>query len=301
MPHLKFLKPEIKDLVSVIIPAYNRKNYIKQTVESVLEQTYKNFELIVVDDGSTDGTLNILQGYRTQMTLLQHPNGENRGQAASINLGLSHSNGEFIAILDSDDYWKLSYLENMVDYLNPKLDIGMAYSNGHAVDENGEYIYTLLKKDHIERNHLGDILCDCYLCLPGASLVRRSVYEKVGNFDVSLRAGQDHDMCIRISEETQLGYNNKELFYYRKHQDTISTNALSVRWRNGFIILKKAMDRVHYPKRIIYKRKAVLNYRLGQALKTEGAIVNAIFHFFLAGIQDPIRALKVITKYEVKH
>ncbi len=90
--------------VSVIIPAYNRGDYIDQTIKSVLEQTYSNRELIVVDDGSTDGTYEKIIDYGEKLTLLTHAKRENRGQSAAINLGMENTTGKYIAILDSDDY-----------------------------------------------------------------------------------------------------------------------------------------------------------------------------------------------------
>ena len=301
MSAIQFLYPPQVGQVSVVIPAFNRKDYIRQTVDSVLNQTHKALELIVVDDGSTDGTLDILKEYGERITLLQHPNGENRGQASALNLGLQHLQGEYIAILDSDDYWSLNYIETMLPFLDKNPECGMAYSNGYAVDETGKVLYDLIKEGHQERNQAGDILLDCYLCLPGESLVRRSVYERVGGFDVSLRAGQDHDMCIRLAENCQLAFNNKPLFHYRKHADTISAKGLTMRWRNGFIILKNALKRADYPDKVVKKRKAVLNYRLAQALKSEHALLPAIYHFMLAGLLDPARALRVITKQEVNY
>lgn len=301
MSKLEFINPVQPGTVSVIIPAYNRKDYIRQTVDSVLEQSCAPLELLVVDDGSTDGTLEILQSYGDKIRLLQHPNGENKGQAAALNLGLKHLCGEFIAILDSDDYWSEDFLEKMLPFIQERPECGMVYSSGFAVDEKGNKLYNLFPKNHQEHNRLGDILLDCYLCLPGESLVRRQVYEKVGGFDESLRAGQDHDMCIRLAENTKLAYNNQQLFHYRKHPDTISKKGLSTRWRNGFIILNRAINRTAYPKHVISKRKAVLNYRLSQSLKADGAVLHSLFRLFLAACYDPARALRVLRKQEVNH
>ena len=100
--------------VSIIIPAYNRVTYINQTVDSVLNQTYQNFELVIVDDGSIDGTYEKLQAYGDKIKLLTHDNRSNKGQSASINLGLKNANGKYIAILDSDDFWELRKLEIQV-------------------------------------------------------------------------------------------------------------------------------------------------------------------------------------------
>ena len=131
--------------VSVVIPCYNRDAYIAQTVESVLNQTWKNLELVVVDDGSTDGSLQVLQRYQDQIRIMKHPGGENRGQSASINLGLENTDGEFIAILDSDDYWALDKIEKQAGYLVNHPDVGLVYGNGWIVNQSGEKQYRCYK------------------------------------------------------------------------------------------------------------------------------------------------------------
>jgi len=300
MPKIIFKNEEQKELVSIIIPAYNRIDYIKETIDSVLNQSYQNIELIVVDDGSSDGTFELLQGYGNKLTLLTHPNKENKGQSESINLGLKECRGEYIAILDSDDYWNLNYLSEIISYYKKNTGFGLVYSSGIAVDSNGNHLYNLLPSDHRELNKCGGILLDCYICLPGESIVKRKLYQTVGGFDTTLRAAQDHDMLVRMAEKSNFGFVNKKLFYYRQHEESISKKGLSIRWPNGFIILDKAIKRTVYPKSIVKKRKAVLNYRLATELKNKKFLFKSFYHFFLSFVFDPVRALKVIFKMENK-
>jgi glycosyltransferase involved in cell wall biosynthesis len=169
-------------LVSIIIPAFNRASYINQTVDSVLQQTYQNIELIVVDDGSTDGTYEKLQAYGSKLTLLTHECHQNKGQAASINFGLSKAEGDYIAVLDSDDFWELSKLEIQVGFLDKNPDIGLVYCNGYGVDSNGKRYYNFYNEDPCERSDPNRVLLDCYILLPQNSLVRKDVYDQVGFF-----------------------------------------------------------------------------------------------------------------------
>ena len=251
-------------LVTVVIPAYNRVNYIEQTIGSVLDQTYPQIQLIVIDDGSTDGTYEKIQAYGDRLQLLTHPGHLNRGQSASINLGLRQASGKYIAILDSDDYWAPEKLDIQVDFLEKHPDIGLVYTNGYAVNAEGEILYAIYDNNHKEYNDTDAVLLDCYILLPQNSLVRKSVYDKAGFFEESYRSAQDHDMLIRIAEITKFAYLQDFLFFYRRHPGSISSTQQALRWETGFRILEKAGQRHPYKPTTLRKRKAVLHYRIGK-------------------------------------
>jgi glycosyltransferase involved in cell wall biosynthesis len=284
----------MNSLVSVIIPAFNRVDYIDQTVRSVLEQTYPSIELIVVDDGSSDGTFEKLQNYGGGLKLLTHQNNSNMGQSASINLGLRESRGKYIAILDSDDYWAYDKIEKQVAFLERHTDVGLVYTNGYGVDSDGNMIYSFYDERHIEQNDPNAVLLDCYILLPQSSLVRKSVFDKAGYFEDQYRAAQDHDMLIRIAEITELAYLPQYLFYYRRHANSISNKNQKLRWMNGFKILNNAQKRYSYKKSTIRKRKAVLNYRLGTCFLKERDYIASALYMLKAFIFDPVRALRVV-------
>ena len=284
--------------VSVIIPAYNRSDYIDQTIRSVLEQTYLRVELIVIDDGSTDGTYEKVKSYGDKLTLLTHENHANRGQSAAINLGMAKANGKYIAILDSDDYWNLNKLEIQVDYLENHPDVGLVYSNGHAVDANGQKLYPIYTDLHVEHNEPDRVLLDCYILLPQNSLVRKDVYDQLEGFNEGYRAAQDHDMLIRISEKTNFAYLPVKLFYYRVHDDSISKKGQRTRWTNGFKILENAKNRYSYKSSTIRKRKALLNYRIGICCIAEKKRMKFVSHMLAAFFLDPVRAIRVVIGLE---
>lgn len=279
--------------VTVIIPAFNRVDYIDQTINSVLEQTCHNVELIVVDDGSTDGTYEKIKSYGDRLTLLTHENHTNKGQSAAINLGLLSATGKYVAILDSDDYWALNKLEIQVDYLEKHPDVGLVYTNGFAVDASGDFLYHIYAGSHVEHNDPNNVLLDCYILLPQNSLVRKSVYDRLSGFNESYRAAQDHDMLIRISEKATFAYLPAKLFYYRVHDDSISKKGQRVRWTNGFKILENAKKRYPYKASTIRKRKALLNYRVGICCVAEKRLVKSAWHMLVAFSLDPVRAVRV--------
>ncbi|WP_165569484.1 glycosyltransferase family 2 protein [Corallincola luteus] len=289
-------------LVSVIIPAYNRDNYIAYTIDSVLNQTLTNLELIVVDDGSTDQTRKIIESYTDdRVTVLEHPGGVNRGQAAAINVGLKHASGEFLAILDSDDYWAPEKLETLVGHLQSHPDIGLVYSNGFAVDPENQPIYPIYRDGHEEHNDPARVLIDCYFLLPNNAVLRREIMTQVGEFDESLRAAQDHDMAIRVAEVTKMAYLDLPLFFYRRHPDSISSTRKHIRWQNGFYILEKAVKRFGYSSEAVRQRKAVLHFRLYQCRKQNHKWLSAVTHLVMAGLCDPSRAIRILTGKEVAY
>lgn len=287
--------------VSVLIPLYNRASYIEETIKSVLDQEYPDIELIVIDDGSTDGGDQICENFVAQglLTLLRHPGRVNKGQAAALNLGLTAVSGEFIAVLDSDDLYVVGKIAKQVAYFNEHPDIGLVYGNGKGIDAAGKVIYDINYDKRIERSDPNDILLDCYFLLPQNSLVRASVYQQVGGFDETLRSGQDHDMLIRLSEKTKIAHQSIDSFRYRRHGDSISAKGTETRWRCGLIILAKAAARYPYRKSTLRKRRALVNFRLAQALYLyKKNRFEMLWRLLLAGLLDPLRAFAVLTGKE---
>lgn len=293
MPISENYKP---GLVSVIIPLYNRAKFIEQTIKSVLDQDYENVELIVVDDGSSDGSLALVEKYANvgKLTLLRHPGGQNKGQSASINLGLDVALGEYIAVLDSDDLFAAGKLRKQVRYLEGHPEFGLVYGMGHAICAEGKYLYDILGPDHIETNERGAILMDCYFLLPQNSLVRRSVYREAGYFNESFRAAQDHDMLVRMAEVTRFAFMAELVFYYRRHGDSISAHSQERRWRNGFQILAQAKAREFYPAKVIRKRAAVLNFRMAEVFLRAGKPLHCAPYLVKAALLDPARTIRTL-------
>lgn len=181
-------------LISVIIPTYNRQGFLLQAVESVFKQTVADYELIVIDDGSTDGTGEGLKPYENR---LQYIYRENRGVSAARNTGLQAARGDWIAFLDSDDYWLPAKLETQVRFFaeNPRALICQTEEiwirHGRRVNPH---------KKH--RKFSGDIFSPSLIrCIvsPSAVMIRREFLNQIGPFDESLPACEDYDLWLRIS------------------------------------------------------------------------------------------------------
>ncbi len=183
-------KPE----VSVIIPTFNRGWILKEAIDSVLAQDYKDFELIVVDDGSTDNTGQILDSYDQDLIVLQQAN---KGVSAARNRGIAAAEGRLIAFLDSDDLWLPRKLSSQVDFFN---------SNPTAVINQTEEIWLRngVRVNPKNRHHkVSGMIFErsLGLCLvsPSAVMIKKNLFSKVGVFDESLPACEDYDLWLRIS------------------------------------------------------------------------------------------------------
>jgi glycosyltransferase involved in cell wall biosynthesis len=187
-------KIEKSHRVSVIIPTYNRARIIKEAVDSVLAQDYKDFELIVVDDGSSDNTAEVLTGYGDDVRVIFQ---ENKGVSAARNRGIAEACGELVAFLDSDDLWLPQKLSAQVEFFNQRTDALICQTeeiwvrNGIRVNPRQRH-----KKPSgmIFKPSLG--LC---LVSPSAVMIRRDLLDRTGGFDETLPACEDYDLWLRIS------------------------------------------------------------------------------------------------------
>jgi glycosyltransferase involved in cell wall biosynthesis len=180
--------------VSVIIPTYNRAWSLKKAIDSVLEQDYKNFELIVVDDGSTDETEALVSEYTKSVKFVQQPN---LGVSAARNKGISISSGSLISFLDSDDYWEPKKLSTQVEFFNANPDALICQTEETWI-RNGKRVNP--KQKHKKQSGM-IFIPSLALCLvsPSAVMMRKILFAKVDVFDESLPACEDYDLWLRIT------------------------------------------------------------------------------------------------------
>jgi glycosyltransferase involved in cell wall biosynthesis len=181
-------------IVSIIIPAYNQAHYLAQAIQSALEQTHRDLEVIVVDDGSTDDTAAVVQGLTDPR--VRYLRQENRGLSAARNTGLRHTGGDFVSFLDSDDQFLPSKLELLLAELDRHPEAGLAAGQAIPVDQAGQPIGKVFDKSlsaEDVRLLLGNPLH------VGSVLLRREWQERVGLFDESLRSYEDWDMWLRLA------------------------------------------------------------------------------------------------------
>lgn len=207
-----------RPLVSVVIPTFNRASIIGATIENVLEQTYQNIEVIVVDDGSTDATQSRLRAYGDRIRFITQANS---GPAVARNRGVEAARGEIIAFQDSDDLWKPAKLERQVallEKLGPSVpcclcNVRMRVVNGKDLTS---FDISLIHPEHEEGVWLNvpEILATRFVLFNQAVAIRREAFERAGGFDVSFKYLEDYDLPLRLSLEGPWAFIREPLVIY---------------------------------------------------------------------------------------
>ncbi|MFH1846996.1 MAG: glycosyltransferase family A protein [Candidatus Omnitrophota bacterium] len=186
----------IQILFSVIIPAYNREHFLKKAVDSVLTQTYGNFELIVIDDGSTDNTKSLLSSY-SDNRIKYIKNKTNSGVSKTRNKGLNIAKGNFIAFLDSDDWWKTQKLEKTINYITKFPDIPIFHSE-EIWYRNGKLLNQKKKHKKPSEYVYKEALPICCISISTA-VIKKCVFDSIGTFDETFEACEDYDFWLRTT------------------------------------------------------------------------------------------------------
>lgn len=211
-------------LISINLCCYNSENYVRQTIDSILAQTYPHWELVVINDGSKDSTEEILNTYAASDERIHIHSQENQGLARSRNNGISYSHGEFIAFIDHDDWWDATMLEKQVKASCKNPAAALVYTDCMYVDTDGT---PQRKGSNVEQPHSGRVFRQLVLVdfIPlSAALVRREVLEEVGRFNESFGIIEDYDIFLKVAEKYPVEYVDEVLMYYRVHLSNNSKN-----------------------------------------------------------------------------
>jgi glycosyltransferase involved in cell wall biosynthesis len=209
----------MKSKVSIIMPVLNGERYIIEAIESILAQTYKNYELVAVDDGSTDRTRELLHEYRDKLELryVHHP--MCKGIAVSVNDGIRASTGEYITFLDHDDVWFPHLLETQVGHLESHPEVGMVHADFQTIDAEGNAIEESVARCRGRRRPSGEVFRQLFMdsfIAASSVLIRKECFERLGGFDESLHWG-DYHMWLRIARHYKIDYVPEVLTKYRQH------------------------------------------------------------------------------------
>jgi len=266
--------------VSVVIPTYNRRVYIGEALDSVLNQTLSGFEVIVVDDGSTDGTDEVIRSYGGRIHYIRQ---ENRGAAAARNLGVRNARGSYVSFMDSDDLSLPHHLESLYNFLVQNPEYAMVVGNGAYLEGEFHRRRTLIASGRARRMArrgvtVRDLFDGRVVRLQGI-MVRKTVLEEIGLLDEWFRLSYDLDLALRLIKSHRIGFVDRVIYLYRKHGGNISADD-EMRSRENLRALEKL--KAEYPEALdLIGRRRYLRmvahryYRLAKALAGKGEIQKA--------------------------
>jgi len=211
----------INDTVSVIVPVFNCRDYLAGCIESALSQTHQPIEIIAVDDGSTDGSADILASYKLRITVITQANA---GPSAARNNGVAHSSGEYLAFLDGDDLWDPRKIEAQLAILKAHPKAVAVYCDHRSIDAEDRVLgYTgALEHSRASGSILEDLIYGQLIKSPSLVMVRREAFDAVGGFDTFLRYSEDYDLWLRLAARGPILYQVETLASYRVHGGNVS-------------------------------------------------------------------------------
>ena len=274
-------------MISVIIPLYNKEKTIKRAILSVIGQTYQNFEIIVIDDGSTDKSneyANLVKDFRINIIYQ-----ENKGVSAARNRGVSEAGSQFVAFLDADDEWLPTYLEAILELHNEYPDCGVLATHYFSIyadsTEISPTIYPPYWKGEIS-NYYRDLLY-FWPFIPSCVVIRKDILQKISGFPVGVIKGEDTNTWMRLALETRFAYYNEPLAIYHKENqykfDMLNETSFHVHYNHADFLrsLLESDLRARKYKNEIYELIAKFDYPFIRNSIIEGNKTRAIQRLLL--------------------
>lgn len=262
--------------VSIILPVYNGEEFIEDAIESVLGQTYENWELIIINDGSTDNSEQIIKNFLSNNRLKYFENHGNKGISSTRNRGLKKSTGEYIAFLDQDDLWEKNKLEVSISHFNNKRDkLGLVYSEANILNctEQSEIIRVssgapngLPRKRFIEKLFLKNFIKSM-----SQVVISKKTFQEVGLFDERLSVADDWDLYLRLAGKFSFQKIPKVLTTIRRHgENTSDEKTLEMKRESLEIILPKCLELYPFLNKVLKVKKAKILYSMGRVYHDRG-------------------------------
>ncbi|MCK5542564.1 MAG: glycosyltransferase [Desulfobacterales bacterium] len=270
-------------IVSVVIPTYNRKNIIVRAIESVLNQTYKNYEIIIVDDGSTDGTVDYIKNnYNFKIKCISQ---KNMGASSARNKGISEAKGKYVAFLDSDDEWINSKLTTQVAFLEKNPEIALLCGRTYKSDDIKKVNSPLTKK--IVGNLFNTLYSHSFVSTPTV-IVKKDVLDQVGGFDTNYKSAEDFDLWLKITKNYQCAFLPGLIAIVNRGEDNLSTDKITLHL-HAVTILESHYDKKLIPRRVYKKAISDSYIALGRNHLKSGQISQARKSFISSFKIYPIR------------
>lgn len=211
-------------MVSIIMPVYNGEKYIKEAIESIINQTYSNWELLIVDDGSTDNTASIIKEFNDSRIKYMYQ--KNQGPSAARNKGLDLAEGNYIAFIDADDMYVNEKLEKQVAYLEENSDVDIVYNDIKVIDESTEEHYLLKSEGGYSNGNdfLAMLLFRQIIPAPHTILCRRRCFENGVRYNSYYLHAEDYDLTLRLAKSNKFGHLSGTLYICRRHEKNLTNN-----------------------------------------------------------------------------
>jgi glycosyltransferase involved in cell wall biosynthesis len=225
------------ELISIIIPTYNREKYLQEAVNSVINQSYKNFELIIVDDGSTDNTKLIIENYLSD-SRIRYIYQQNKGISAARNAGIMNASGKYLMFLDDDDYYMPHAIEKLLAFIKKQPEnVKMVYGEIILL-KNNQKSYTKIDKLRSKPGLFLMFLPGCRITTPGQVIVETQVVKDVGTFDESYLRSNDYELWTKIILKYDIAKLEVPVMYYRIHEGQVTKDIGKIRYFSDKVALK---------------------------------------------------------------
>lgn len=235
-------------LISVITASYNYEEYIKETIQSVINQTYKDWELIIVDDGSSDNSVEVIKSYcqkDNRIKLYRHEGGVNKGLAETIKFGLSKASGDWVAFLESDDKFMPEYLEEKVKIIKENPEVKLIFSDFESFEGEGidkTKYYQKFKRTYRKSDLSFDLLKQNWICTFSIVMLKKELLSEC-NFDSPIPALLDWWLWVQIAQKTKFYYLDKKLTMWRIHTDSFINRTCFEKMDNFYDGITRFYDR----------------------------------------------------------
>lgn len=255
-----------KPFVSVILPVYNGERFLSRTLDSIFAQTEKNWEIIAINDGSTDNSLTILEKYSKKIPgRVQILSVTNGGVSKARNIGVSAARGNYIAFLDQDDVWAPQKLQRQLEMFSINKNLRVSFSNVNVIDINGSIIReNAFRFDEKNRGNVFDhLLFDNFIPISSVML-EKNLFMEIGGFDPQFSLAEDYDFLLKVAQRVPVDFIDEPLLLYREHgesstfQKIDNITAESFRIIRSWKVKKPHLFRRHFLKYQLFRLKFVV-------------------------------------------
>ncbi|MEB0136028.1 glycosyltransferase [Actimicrobium sp. CCC2.4] len=275
--------------ISVIIPVFNGAQFIAETVRSVLRQTYKDYELIIVNDGSADGTLEKLKEFGMAVNIISIPNG---GVSNARNTGIKASCGEYIAFLDADDLWEENKLERQMKVFEQYPDVGFCCCN-YVQENNGVNHFDLFSDDHaliidapMSESSVVTLINSNFVGTCSNVIIRKSVLSQTGLFNTALKQAEDYDLWLRCSLVTNFFVMSDVLIIKINHETNLTNNQLETWQCHEKVLMMRLSEKIYVGRKSLItltnKKLSEAQYYIGDMFFNKSEYLNCLKYYISA-------------------